>query len=301
MMTRRGARGDGSCGRRPGARPRMIALAVVAAVAGWGRSGAEDQGASVEDLMAASRYRDAYERAMQAGEAPATALAGAARALLRTSIRSEHEHLRWLGLRAARSLADPAVAAAARELLPTAGRYEMALALEVLANGDIAASRDAFLAALGSPFRTVRLRALRALAQLRAPALADRFAAILVSDPDPELRAFAARALAQTGAAATAPALYRAMDDPESLVRQEAVRALVVLRDPGIAGALRRRLGEVAPDERVRIIRLAALVPDRDLTQALGPFLCDTDAEVRAAAAGAILSIVEQAPEAAPR
>jgi len=284
-----------------GAKRRKWTAAFLAGLVmlGWHGALAGEKADSIADLMKAGRYADAYDAATKSSGPTPEALATAARTLLRTSIESDQESLRWSGLRAARALSDRELAAAARQCVPKDGRYATALALELLAHTDVAAYRDVFLSVLSSPFRTVRLRALRALAGLKDPGLADRFAKVLTSDPDPELRAIAAEALGQTGAPKTTPALYRALDDPEAVVRQEAVRALVAIHDPGTAGAIKRRLSEAAPDRRVEIIRLAALVPDVDLARALGPLLGDPDARVRDYAAGAILSILAKTGGAA--
>jgi hypothetical protein len=71
------------------------------------------------------------------------------------------------------------------------------------------------------------------------------------------------------------------------------VRALVRLRDPELVLLMRMRLTDPAPERRVQHLRLIGLIPDASLIGDVGPFLADPEPEVRAFAAGAILSILE--------
>ncbi|HUI28450.1 MAG TPA: HEAT repeat domain-containing protein [Candidatus Kryptonia bacterium] len=247
-----------------------------------------------DELLRAGRYQEAYDAAVANGKAePIAALAQTARALLAASLQSSDSYQQWYGLRAAQPLEDKQVADSVRALARSDDRYVRSLAIEMLATQDPVGSRDELLAALDSPFRSVRLRALRGLTTLRDQALAERFREILSADSDPDLRAFAARGLAEMGGPEATAGLYRALDDPMSAVQEEVVRALVALHDPGIADVMRRRLADHPPELAVRVIRLAGLVPDRDLVRDIGPFLADPNPEVRAYAAGSILSILE--------
>jgi HEAT repeat protein len=248
-------------------------------------------GARVEELITQGRYRDAYDATAPQGQVDPEALEKTARALLRLGMASDDSFLRWFSLRAARELNDPELVAAARPLVDANDRYVQSLSLEFLAETDLAGNRDVFVRALDSPFRTVRIRALRALRKLEDPTLVTRFGTVLTGDPDAELRAMAASALGETGAKPAIPVLSLALDDPSPVVQEEAVRSLVVLGDQRVVGTLKKRLAEAPPKERTKVVRLAALVPDASLIPSLGPLLADGDPEVRAFTASAILSI----------
>ncbi|HVN83503.1 MAG TPA: HEAT repeat domain-containing protein [Candidatus Binatia bacterium] len=249
---------------------------------------------ATDALLRAGRYREAYEAAIGSGKSDAVAaLAQTARSLLAVSLQSTDSYQQWFALRATQPLNDKQLADKVRALARSDDRYVRSLAIEALAALDPAGNRDELLAALDSPFRSVRLRALRGLVTLKDPALAERFTEVLSSDADPDLRAFAGRGLAEMGGPVATAGLYRALDDPIGAVQEEAVRALVTLHDPGIGDVMRRRLADHPLEMRVRIVRLAGLVPDRELVRDLGPFLADSNPEVRAYAAGAVLSILE--------
>lgn len=275
--------------------PLLIALLGFAAPAPAAEPG------EVQRLLEEGQYREAYERSVAAeGADQAAALAGTARALLGTSMKSSDSYFRWFALRAAQPLGDREVAASARRLADAGDRYERSLALEILAHADPAGSRAEFLAALDSPFRTVRLRALRGLASINDPGLSEPLAKTLRDDPDPDIRALAARALARTGAKENLIALQEALDDPVAIVQEEAVRAMVALGDGELTARLRRRLAKAPPERRVSVLRLVALVPDRDLIPDVGPLLADGDPEVRAFAAATVLQIMESSAARQP-
>ncbi len=220
------------------------------------------------------------------------ALQALARAVLVRGIDSPDAFERWAAMRAARGIPDPALAPPALRQLESDGRYEQALALEILARAAPEASFAAFVTALDSPHRTVRLRALRALHGTdQRPALEERIGALVTEDPDPDVRVVAVRTLRDWHAFGAIPRLREAVSDPAPAVRQEAVAALVLLGDPEIAALVRQRLAEVPPEERARTLRLAGRVPSRSLLPVVSPFLSDSDPEVRSAAAAAVLTI----------
>lgn len=253
---------------------------------------AEEGGPPFGQMLAEGRYREAYEAAAHDGAPPDPAmLEQLARTLLEQETRSADNYQRWFAMRAMRGLEDRDLAAAVRPLADSDDRYVQALALEVLTNADPEGSREVFLGKLDSPFRTVRLRALRGLERLRDPATISRLGTVLASDDDPEIRAFAARTLGATGSRQAIPVLRPALDDRNDLVREEAVAALVQLGDETIVDVIGGRLAAAPPLERARAIRLAGLVPDPRILTALAPMLADGDPEVRSFAAGAILSI----------
>jgi HEAT repeat protein len=251
--------------------------------------------AQLRALIEAGDYRGAYEQSLESDRADTERLAATARALLGVTIQSNDAYLRSLALRASASLKEPALAEGARSAAHSADRYEQSLAIEILGNTDPAGSREQLLEALQSPFRGVRLRALRALAKLKDPRLADRIGDVLTADPDPDLRALAARALAETGAPAATLLLHQALDDQVAAVQEQIVLALVTVHDRELVNLIRRRLANDPAEKVVQNLRLAALIPDPSLVPDLGPFLANAEPEVRALAAAAILSILEQA------
>jgi HEAT repeat protein len=272
---------------------RRAALSIVLGCVVAGAAFAEQDGtAVVEEMLAEGHFREAYAATGRDGGPPdAQGLDRLSRALLKEATRSDDNYVRWFAMRAMRTLEDRDLAAAARPLADSEDRYVQALALEVLANADPQGSRDVFLAKLESPFRTVRLRALRGLERLKDPATISRLGTVLANDDDPEIRALAARTLGSIGSRLAIAVLKPALDDANELVREETVAALVRLGDETIPAVVIERLAGAAPGDRVGVIHLAGLVPDPRVVAALGPLLGDGDPEVRAFAAGAILSI----------
>lgn len=250
---------------------------------------AED--ADRDTLLRDGHYQEAYEATLRREGSDAEKLRQAALALLGVSMESQDSYVRWFALRAAQPLTEAQLAPHARAALDIGDRYDHSLALDVLLNTDPAGSREQFLAALDSPHRSIRLRSLKGLATLREPGLAERFTAVLKSDPDPDLRTFAVRALEQTGSPQIPAGLFGALEDGVPAVQEEAVRALVRAKSPGLTPILRRRLADVPREDRVAAIRLASFSDDPTLLPDLGPFLADPDPDVRAYAAAAILAI----------
>lgn len=272
----------------------LIALAVLTPA--WSTPVRADDPVPTPAALALAiegRYGEAVAALTERGDQDdPEALQALARALLVRGIDSPDAFERWAAMRAARTLADPALAAPALRRLESDGRYEQALALEILTRAAPQASFAAFVTALDSPHRTVRLRALRALHDTdQRPAVEERIGALVTDDPDPDVRVVAVRTLRDWHAFDTIPQLRRAVEDPAPAVRQEAVTALVTLGDPEIATLVRQRLAEVPPQERARTLRLAGRVPSRGLLPVISPFLADSDPEVRSAAAAAVLSI----------
>lgn len=276
---------------------RFAAAAVALALTSSGRSFATDN-PTTEDpsaLAAAGRFEEAYARLLDEGKTKdPTALRELSRAVLGRAIRSPFEYERWAGLRAGRLLDDPSLAAPARERLDS-GRYEQSLAIEILARSDPEGSRDAFVAALDSPHRAVRMRALRALRPRPETSLVPRLVMLATEDGDPDVRVLAIRTLADWQARDSVPSLRATLDDPVKAVQQETVRALVALGDPDIAATVRRRIAEAGPESRAAALRLAALVPRTELLDDVGAYLGDPEPEVRVAAAAAVLSILRPA------
>jgi HEAT repeat protein len=194
----------------------------------------------------------------------------------------------------AATLDDQGLEAAGRKGIDSPDRVERALALELLARIGVARNRDIFMRELDSPFRTSRVRAVRALATLEDPALIPSFEKVLASDADPDIRAFAAEALGHPWAEPARPALRRAVADGQAVVRVAAVRALVATGDLTIGRELLDRAVHLSGDDAIAVINLAALVPDRALFPALMKILDRPDPTVQVAAAAAILRIAEE-------
>ncbi|HOC42658.1 MAG TPA: HEAT repeat domain-containing protein [Thermoanaerobaculales bacterium] len=214
--------------------------------------------------------------------------------VLAAALTADAEGVRLQAARLAAELSTPGLEAAARALAASPDRFERSLALELLSHIDVGRNRDLFEAALTSPFRSVRVRAVQALATLKDPALAGPLVAMLANDIDPDLRALAAGALGATGGGDVRAALRRALADPHPVVQVAAVEALAASGDDEVGLELLGRAESAAPAEARRLLGLVALVPDRDLMPRLGTLLASPDPSVRSAAAAAILRIDER-------
>jgi hypothetical protein len=266
-----------------------LAACCVVGVAGGGVARAGDV-ADPAALVADGRVGEAYQRLIetQRSQDPA-ALQALSRAVMARAMRSEDAFERWAGLRTARSLSDPALVAPARDQLHRGSRYEEALALEILARNDPDGSRQDFVAALDSPYRTVRIRALRALRPRPDDALAARLAVVATDDEDPDVRILAIRTLQQWNARGAVASLRRGLSDAVAAVQQEIVRALVALGDRDVSATVLQRVAQAPREDRVAALRLASLVPlEPAALDAVGPYLADPDPEVRVAAAAAV-------------
>jgi HEAT repeat protein len=252
--------------------------------------------AQLQTILRDGRYQEAVAAALENGRADPARAAELARTLLIVTLEQADPTARMFALRTAVRLGDPAFIDAVRPAAGSPDRYEQALALDLLANSGPQQARAELLHALESPYRAIRLRGLQGLAQLRDPTLVDRFDAVLTADPDPDLRVVAVRGLAQCGNPSAGPSLHRGLEDAVNAVREESVKALVQLGDPGVSAAVRRRIVEDSNAERRAFaLRLAGHIPDPTLLNDVVPFLADGNPEVRAAAAGAVLSITARA------
>ncbi len=271
----------------------VLALAVAAAA-----DPAPTPPVDAQALAQDGRYAEAYAALIARGaDRDPTALRALARAMLMHGIDSPETFERWAAMRAARNLREPELAGPALRQLEGDGRYEQALALEILSSSAPRASRAAFITALDSPHRTIRLRALRALHDAEdRETLQERIATLTTDDPDPDVRIVAVRTLRDWGASGSLTSLRRAATEGTPAVRQEAVAALIVLGDPKLVDLVRQSLADAPPTERARAIRLAGMVPSPSLLPMVIPFLSDADPEVRTAAAAAVLSITAPPP-----
>ncbi|MFT3775325.1 MAG: HEAT repeat domain-containing protein [Minicystis sp.] len=129
------------------------------------------------------------------------------------------------GFEAARALSKMGRPALARVLAASAGvrepRYH---AMVIERANDVSLQREALQ--LASP--SIRAAAATACGSYREIgfALGERLAAMLRSDPDPEVRRCAARALRHAQPSVAGRALQAAMNDPEARVREEAAETL---------------------------------------------------------------------------
>ncbi|PWB69807.1 MAG: hypothetical protein C3F15_14635 [Holophagae bacterium] len=215
--------------------------------------------------------------------------------VLAGALTAQAEGLRLQAVKLAAELSAPGLEAAARTLAASPDRYESSLALELLANIGVERNRGLFEAAMTSPFRSVRVRAVQALATLKDPGIVGPLAAMLAGDGDPDLRALAAEALGATGGEDARAALRRALDDPHPVVQAAVVESLATSGDHEVGFELLGRAEGSAPPEARRLLGLVALVPDRGLLPRLGALLASPEPSVRIAAAAAILSIDERA------
>jgi HEAT repeat protein len=246
----------------------------------------------LQTLLRDGQYQEAVAGTLQDGTVDPKRAAEVARNLLLVALGQEDPPARMFALRTAVRLGDPVFIEAAQPAARSPDRYEQALALDLLASTDPQRSRPELLHALESPYRAIRLRGLQGLAQLRDPTLVDRFDAVLTADPDPDLRLIAVRGLLSCGTPSVGPVLHRGLDDAVNAVREESVKALVQLGDQSVSAVIRRRiLDDNSADRRAFALQLAGHIPDPTLLNDIVPFLADGSPEVRAAAAGAVLSI----------
>lgn len=203
------------------------------------------------------------------------------------------------GLREALGVADPAVRAAALDVLRAlrlgdAGMYAAALGdtgIEVRISAVRAlVSVDAvpeLAAAAADPAREVRVAVARGLAAVHAPAPAPLDP--LLDDPDPLVRGAALAALAATGCPPRYAVLAAAaLDDPAWQVRSGAATALQAAPPGQAVPALAKTLAD--PNADVRKAAVLSLLPHRadpEARTALATAVTDPDADVRAYASRA--------------
>jgi HEAT repeat protein len=225
----------------------------------------------------------------------ASAACRRAAAVMVEGLSAENESVRLRAWELGAGLATPDLEETARKGAESPDRYERTLALEMLARVDVAGNRDLFLQALDSPFRSVRVRAVLALATLDTPEVAARLARVLAEDPDLDVRALAAAGLARSAGPEARAALRQAVADPRPVLQEAAVRALVAAGDSEVGADLLRRVAGATDADACRLLDLAGLVPDPGLAPALARLLDHPSPKVRLSAAAALLHLAERA------
>lgn len=213
--------------------------------------------------------------------------------ILAEAMGTEAEGPRLQALELAARLSCPGLETAARRAATSNDRVVRSWALELLARIDVARNQAVFVDAMSSPYRTVRVRAVQALASVKDPAVTGHLITMLEKDPDPDLKALAAKGLGAVGGQDARSALRRALDDQHPVVQRAAVLGLVASGDLEVGFDLLRRAGKADPQEASRVLGLVGEVPNRELIPALAELLTHGEAAVRIAAAAAILRIDE--------
>lgn len=175
---------------------------------------------------------------------------------------------------------------------------ERVLAFEIVTDTDPRQCKDAFVEALTSGERSLRLRAILGLAALDDGEMVPRLVTILEEDNDPDLRAAAARALGEIGDIRASVSLYEAIKSPFPPVREQAVLALLAIGDQNIGADLHDKLENDHDPGKEESLRLLALLPDPSLLPLLAPYLEHDSLSIRTLAASAIFGILERSAAA---
>jgi hypothetical protein len=140
----------------------------------------------------------------------------------------------WVWTAASRSSSGPALSSAA----PAVDGDAFARRLEIrrVADEQGSVSVQTLIAALRDGDASVRRDAAAGLVRRRDDSVVEELGALLMREPEPELRATAAEILATIASPPALIVLRQALDDPEYLVRARAVAALVNFAGrPGLA------------------------------------------------------------------
>lgn len=233
-------------------------------------------------------------------EEAARKIAEAARRHLESALNSDQESTRWDALRAAGTLREPWIAEIVVPLCDSPDIMERGIALEAVASSNPKKGRGAFLRALISGERSIRLRGVLGLAALGDDDTVPNLVTIMDDDPDPDLRAAAARALGDIGDTQASIHLYEAIKSTFPPVRRYAVMSLLTMGDEDVGTYLVGGLQELRYPGELEILRLLALIPDPTLIEAISPYLEHRDDAVRTQAAAAVFSILERSGNAQP-
>ena len=139
---------------------------------------------------------------------------------------------------------------------------------------------------LGGGFRsstatTPAEEAARALAKIGQPAI--ELLIDNLSNPNPQVRRLAAKALGQTGSLSTVDPLVRTLSDQDPTVRASAAIALGSLRHPLVAQKLLDAYSTVNPDTRIHLIYAMSQINDIIVVPFLVEIFPTQSPEVRAA------------------
>jgi HEAT repeat protein len=231
-------------------------------------------------------------------DASTRSAAAAARREFESALEDDEGNTRWNALRAARHLSEPWIADLVLPICDSPDLLFRVLALEVVTNTNPELGRAEFLEALISGERSLRLRGLHGLAAIGDAETVPSLVQILKEDPDPDLRAEAARALGGIGDARASIPLYEAIESRFPPVREQAVISLLAIGDEGVGDYLIGKLQAGHDPGEPEILRLLALIPDPALVGQLEPYLKHEDDEFRTLAAAAIFGILERARRA---
>jgi HEAT repeat protein len=222
-----------------------------------------------------------------------------ARSWLEDALKHEDSNTRFDALREVRALHEPWIAAIVLPLCEAPDITERILALEAVAASNPSEGREAFLAALDDPHRSIRLRGLLGLEKLGDAWAVDDVIEILEEDSDPDLRVVAARALGAIGDIGASTALRAAIKSPRAPLREQAVLSLMAIGKEDVGRSLVRLLDDGQPGV-TEVLDLLALVPDPSLIELIEPYLGFEENEIRNHAASAILSILERSGAGTP-
>jgi HEAT repeat protein len=223
-----------------------------------------------------------------------------ARETLRAALESTDLPVRINALRAALGIREEWLGEVAMARLGAPDLTERVLAYQVVATTDPGIAKEELIKALRSGERTIRLRALLGLGALGASDTVPDVVRVLKEDPDPDLRAAAARALGAIGDPLASLALINALSSEFSPVREQAVLALVKIGESDLVPVLTRRLHEGDDPDKINIMRLLRLIPDPALIETIRPYLESGNDELRCEAAASVLVISEGSGTAQP-
>jgi len=258
----------------------------------------EEARAQEETTRRTSDSREAAAAGEVLIEEAAREVVEAARLHLESALNSDQESIRWDALRAAGTLREPWIAEIVVPLCDSPDIMERGIALEAVASSNPEKGRDAFLRALISGERSIRLRGVGGLAALGDHDTVPYLVTIMNDDPDPDLRAAAARALGEIGDPQASIHLYEAIESPFPPVRKFAVISLLTIGDESVGTYLVGELREGQDPGELEILKLLALIPDPTLIEAISPYLEHSDNDVRTQAAAAVFSILERSGNA---
>jgi HEAT repeat protein len=222
------------------------------------------------------------------------AAAVAARDHMEQALESDVAYVRSDALREARKLDESWIAELALPRCESPDLTERSIALEVVSSSDPSMGREAFLEALESDERNIRLRGLLGLEQLADEGTVNEVVEILRNDPDPDVREVAARTLGVIGSDLAHDALIEALDSDHPALREQAVLSLVAIGDGELGELLLERLDATEFPGEVNLLRMLALIPDPALVPRIKPFVHHSSEEVETSAAAAILTILER-------